>query len=159
MKNQRKRRFFAVLIMCIFMFTLGTICSATADEDAAVLTIGAEESSVVTVGETEYDLADGDDFISSSNKPSTEWMKYIIDLNPLRGDNSKAIVGRQKEMSRLGQILCRCDKNNALIVGESGVGKSAIVKGMRSPSLVALTMTNCPGCADLATLGAWMSIR
>ncbi len=60
MKNQRKRRFFAVLIMCIFMFTLGTICSATADEDAAVMTIGAAESSVVTVGETEYDLSDGD---------------------------------------------------------------------------------------------------
>ena len=60
MKNQRKRRFFAVLIMCIFMFTLGTICSATADEDAAVLTVGATESTVVTVGETEYDLADGD---------------------------------------------------------------------------------------------------
>ena len=60
MKNQRKRRFFAVLIMCIFMFTLGTICSATADEDAAVLTIGAAESTVVTVGETEYDLSDGD---------------------------------------------------------------------------------------------------
>ncbi len=60
MKNQRKRRFFAVLIMCIFMFTLGTICSATADEDAAVMTIGATESTVVTVGETEYDLADGD---------------------------------------------------------------------------------------------------
>ena len=60
MKNQRKRRFFAVLIMCIFMFTLGTICSATADEDAAVMTIGATDSSVVTVGETEYDLADGD---------------------------------------------------------------------------------------------------
>jgi len=50
MKNQRKRRFFAVLIMCIFMFTLGTICSATADEDAAVMTIGATESSdVVTI--------------------------------------------------------------------------------------------------------------
>ena len=60
MKNQRKRRFFAVLIMCIFMFTLGTICSATADEDAAVMTIGATESTVVTVGETEYDLSDGD---------------------------------------------------------------------------------------------------
>ena len=76
-----------------------------------------------------YDLADNDDFVSSSNKPSADWMKYIIDLNPLRGDNSKAIVGRPKEMSRLGQILCRCDKNNALIVGEPGVGKSAIVKG------------------------------
>ncbi|MBQ7116374.1 MAG: Na+/H+ antiporter NhaC family protein [Clostridia bacterium] len=42
------------------MFTLGTICSATADEDAAVMTIGATDSSIVTVGETEYDLADGD---------------------------------------------------------------------------------------------------
>ncbi len=61
MKNQRKRRFFAVLIMCIFMFTLGTICSATADEDAAVMTISNEaESSIITVGETEYDLSDGD---------------------------------------------------------------------------------------------------
>ena len=50
MKNQRKRRFFAVLIMCIFMFTLGTICSATADEDAAVLTIGATDSKdIVTI--------------------------------------------------------------------------------------------------------------
>ncbi len=60
MKNQRKRRFFAVLIMCIFMFTLGTICSATAD-DAAVMTISNKaESSVITVGETEYDLSDGE---------------------------------------------------------------------------------------------------
>lgn len=76
-----------------------------------------------------YDLADNDDYISSSTKPSNDWMKYITDLNPLRGDASKAIVGRKKEMSRLAQILCRCDKNNALIVGEPGVGKSAIVKG------------------------------
>ncbi len=67
MKNQRKRRFFAVLIMCIFMFTLGTICSATADEDAAVLTIGATESTVVTVGETEYDLSDGDSALAYVN--------------------------------------------------------------------------------------------
>ena len=67
MKNQRKRRFFAVLIMCIFMFTMGTICSASADEDAALWTIGAEESSVVTVGETEYDLADGDSALAYVN--------------------------------------------------------------------------------------------
>ena len=59
MKNQRKRRFFAVLIMCIFMFTMGTICAATGD-DAAVLTLKDEASSVITVGETEYDLADGE---------------------------------------------------------------------------------------------------
>ncbi len=74
-----------------------------------------------------HDLDYNDDYISSSNK--LDWMKYIIDLNPLRNDTSKAIVGRKKEMARLAQALCRCDKNNALIVGESGVGKSAIVKG------------------------------
>lgn len=75
-----------------------------------------------------YDLADSDDY-ASSNKSSNDWMKYIIDLNPLRGNAAKAIVGRKKEMARLAQVLCRCDKNNALIVGEPGVGKSAIVKG------------------------------
>ena len=76
-----------------------------------------------------YDLDDNDDYIQSGNNASNDWMKYIIDLNPLRGDKSKAIVGRQNEMTRLAQVLCRCDKNNALIVGEPGVGKSAIVKG------------------------------
>lgn len=63
MKNQRKRRFIAVLIMCIFMFTIGTICSAVSDVAAA-----PETASVVTVGETEYDLADGDsalDYVNS----------------------------------------------------------------------------------------------
>lgn len=76
-----------------------------------------------------YDLDDNDDYLQSNDNLSNDWMKYIIDLNPLRGDKSKAIVGRQTEMSRLAQVLCRCDKNNALIVGEPGVGKSAIVKG------------------------------
>ena len=76
-----------------------------------------------------YDLDDNDDYVQSNDNTSNDWMKYIIDLNPLRGDKSKAIVGRQSEMARLAQVLCRCDKNNALIVGEPGVGKSAIVKG------------------------------
>ncbi len=66
MQNTRKRRFLAVLIMCIFTFTLGTICSATAD-DAAVMTIAEEPSSVITVGETEYDLSDGDSALAYVN--------------------------------------------------------------------------------------------
>ena len=69
MKNQRKRRFFAVLIMCIFMFTLGTICSATADEDAAVLTIGATESteSSLNVYEEECGDCEGTGFTCEHN--------------------------------------------------------------------------------------------
>ena len=67
MKNQRKRRFIAVLMMCIFTFMLGTVCSATAAEDAVALA-AAEDDAVFTVtydpedpeSAVEYDLSDGD---------------------------------------------------------------------------------------------------
>lgn len=62
MKNQRKRRFIAVLVMCIFMFTMGTVCSAVSVDAAA-----PETASVVTVGETQYDLADGDSALEYVN--------------------------------------------------------------------------------------------
>ena len=70
MKNQRKRRFFAVLMMCIFTFMLGTVCSATAvepAEDVAVLAT-AQDDTVFTVtydpedpeSAVDYDLSDGE---------------------------------------------------------------------------------------------------
>ncbi len=40
------------------------------------------------------------------------------------------IVGRQKEMDRMAQILSRRKKNNPILIGESGVGKSAIAEGL-----------------------------
>ncbi len=40
------------------------------------------------------------------------------------------IVGRQKEMDRIAQILSRRKKNNPILIGESGVGKSAIAEGL-----------------------------
>lgn len=40
------------------------------------------------------------------------------------------IVGREKEIERLAQILSRRKKNNPILIGESGVGKSAIVEGL-----------------------------
>ena len=40
------------------------------------------------------------------------------------------IVGREKEIERLAQILCRRKKNNPVLIGEPGVGKSAIVEGL-----------------------------
>ena len=39
------------------------------------------------------------------------------------------LIGRTKEVRRMAQILCRRQKNNPLIVGDSGVGKSALVNG------------------------------
>lgn len=40
------------------------------------------------------------------------------------------IVGREKELERIAQILSRRKKNNPVLIGEPGVGKSAIVEGL-----------------------------
>src|SRR5699024_12593688 len=40
------------------------------------------------------------------------------------------IVGREKEIERLAQILSRRKKNNPVLIGEPGVGKSAIAEGL-----------------------------
>lgn len=40
------------------------------------------------------------------------------------------VVGREKEIQRLTEILCRRKKNNPILIGEPGVGKSAIVEGL-----------------------------
>lgn len=40
------------------------------------------------------------------------------------------VVGREEEIQRVVQILCRCKKNNPIIIGDPGVGKSAIVEGL-----------------------------
>ncbi len=42
------------------------------------------------------------------------------------------IVGRQKELERIAQILSRRKKNNPILIGEPGVGKSAIAEGLAS---------------------------
>ena len=44
------------------------------------------------------------------------------------------IVGRAKEIERVSQILSRRKKNNPILMGEPGVGKSAIAEGLRTPN-------------------------
>ena len=56
---------------------------------------------------------------------------YAIDLNARaeRGDID-ALVGRDEEITRVIQVLCRRRKNNPVLVGEPGVGKTAVVEGL-----------------------------
>ncbi len=44
--------------------------------------------------------------------------------------NINPVIGRDKEIERIIQILCRRDKNNPILLGEPGVGKTAIVEGL-----------------------------
>ena len=61
----------------------------------------------------------------------TEESPYLINLNNLVNENKiDNLIGRTKEVDRLIQILSRRTKNNPLLVGESGVGKTAIAEGL-----------------------------
>lgn len=56
-------------------------------------------------------------------------LKYGINLNEkVKNKSYIPIVGREKEINELIEALCKKDKNNAIIVGEAGVGKTAIVE-------------------------------
>ncbi len=56
---------------------------------------------------------------------------YTINLNHLALINKiDPLVGREKEIERVIQTLCRRRKNNPLLVGEAGVGKTAIAEGL-----------------------------
>lgn len=57
--------------------------------------------------------------------------RFAIDLNARAAEGKiDALVGREKELERCMHILCRRRKNNPLLVGEAGVGKTAIAEGL-----------------------------
>ena len=56
---------------------------------------------------------------------------YCVDLNKKAADGKiDPLIGREAEIERTIQVLCRRTKNNPLYVGESGVGKTAIAEGL-----------------------------
>ena len=65
---------------------------------------------------------------AASNSPLET---YCVNLNKKAEQNKiDRLIGRTVEVDRLAQILCRRTKNNPLLVGDPGVGKTAIVEGL-----------------------------
>ncbi|RMC32953.1 ATP-dependent Clp protease ATP-binding subunit ClpA [Paracoccus alkanivorans] len=64
-------------------------------------------------------------------KEETALAKYCVDLNAKseKGDVDP-LIGREDEVERCIQVLCRRRKNNPLLVGDPGVGKTAIAEGL-----------------------------
>ena len=57
--------------------------------------------------------------------------KFATDLTRAAAEGKlDPVVGREKEIKRVTEILCRRKKNNPILIGEPGVGKSAIVEGL-----------------------------
>tara|TARA_Y100000022_G_scaffold117711_1_gene101666 strand:- start:2528 stop:4756 length:2229 start_codon:yes stop_codon:yes gene_type:complete len=65
-------------------------------------------------------------------KENTNFLsKYTINLNQLVTENKNdLLIGREDELNRIIQVLSRRKKNNPLLVGDTGVGKTAIVEGL-----------------------------
>jgi ATP-dependent Clp protease ATP-binding subunit ClpC len=72
----------------------------------------------------------------SKNKKNTDGSTPVLDnfsrdLNKLASEGKlDPVVGREKEIMRIAQVLSRRKKNNPIIVGEPGCGKTAIVEGL-----------------------------
>ncbi len=67
---------------------------------------------------------------SASKKPKSI-LKYTRSLTKLALDNKlDPVIGRDNEISRIVQILSRRKKNNPILIGEAGVGKTAIAEGL-----------------------------
>lgn len=73
-------------------------------------------------------FSDEDDFSSPSHK-NDKWKKYVTCINEHLAEKNP-LIGREKELDRTIQVLCRKDKNNPLHIGEPGVGKTALVYGV-----------------------------
>ena len=73
-----------------------------------------------------------DDDNENHTKPSKNPLsEYTINLNAeVKAGRIDPLIGRKHEMERLVQILCRRRKNNPLLVGEAGVGKTALAEGL-----------------------------
>ena len=70
------------------------------------------------------------DGIEDSKKESAR-EKYCVDLNQkANGGDIDPLIGRDHEVERCIQVLCRRRKNNPLLVGDPGVGKTAIAEGL-----------------------------
>ena len=84
---------------------------------------GAEEAS-----QEEKATGKGDD---KAKQDETALGKYCVDLNAKAMEGGvDPLIGREPEVERCIQVLCRRRKNNPLLVGDPGVGKTAIAEGL-----------------------------
>jgi ATP-dependent Clp protease ATP-binding subunit ClpA len=88
---------------------------------------GMSEARPVRGSEEDTDTKTGDE----PKKKGDALEAYCINLNKKARDGKiDPLIGREAEISRTIQVLCRRQKNNPLFVGDAGVGKTAIAEGL-----------------------------
>ena len=84
----------------------------------------------VGVGEFDDDYDDGyDDDEEGFGPQPQDWHQLVTCISD-KVEQHNPLIGREKELDRTIQVLCRAEKNNPLHIGEPGVGKTALVYGL-----------------------------
>ena len=87
------------------------------------------ESRPIVGAEDETEMLDSDG--NETSEKESALAKYCIDLNEKSAKgNVDPLIGREHEVERCIQVLCRRRKNNPILVGDPGVGKTAIAEGL-----------------------------
>jgi ATP-dependent Clp protease ATP-binding subunit ClpA len=82
-------------------------------------------------GSSESSSGEGEEGGGEKNEKASPLEQFTQNLNQLAKDGKiDPLIGREYEVERVIQILCRRRKNNPLLVGEAGVGKTAIAEGL-----------------------------
>lgn len=79
-----------------------------------------------------FDVDEMDDYAVDDDDEMAQpmsWRSLVTNVNEEVGKHNP-LIGRTEELDRIMQILCRRDKNNPILIGEPGVGKTAIVYGL-----------------------------
>jgi ATP-dependent Clp protease ATP-binding subunit ClpA len=92
---------------------------------------GIKKSDPTETGKTSEAPVESDESGAEKNEKQSPLEQYTQNLNQLAKDGKiDPLIGREYEVERVIQILCRRRKNNPLLVGEAGVGKTAIAEGL-----------------------------
>ena len=84
------------------------------------------------VAEDDFESTEIEDEVQPEEAPEAKPLEqYAINLNKMAEEGKiDPLIGRTHEVERVVQILCRRRKNNPLLVGDAGVGKTAIAEGL-----------------------------
>ena len=91
--------------------------------------LGDKEGSFMSQLISGYEFEDHLEEETGERKHEEAWRRLVTCMNDLY-EKHNPLIGREQELERTIQVLCRRDKNNPLHVGEPGVGKTALIWGL-----------------------------
>ena len=103
-------------------YLLGTAIEGKEKEFIAMLDIMFD-------GDTNVDTGYAEDGYAAEAKPLINWRQLVTNVTEASKTHTP-LIGREAELDRTIQVLCRMEKNNPLHVGDPGVGKTALIYGL-----------------------------